>query len=192
MTRVVDWPVELRGVTETVTTTRGPNDRWNAAALGVHAPSDGGPATATTYGRTRTRGNFERRATGYVQFVADPVVFVEAALSVLEREAPVLEAAAAWARVEVERRDQGTDGDADWVEWALRPVEAVVREGTVPTLNRGHGAVVEATVWASRLGVAGYDEGELRDRLSFLEDVVVAAGGEREREAFERLRELHP
>lgn len=192
MTRVVDWPVELRGVTETVTATRGPDGLWNAAALGVHAPTGDEPATATTYGRTRTRGNFERRGAGYVQFVGDPVVFVEAALSVLEREAPVLDAAAAWARVEVVRRDDGSAEGTEWVEWALRPVETVVREGTVPTVNRGHGAVVEATVWASRLGVAGYDEEELRERLAFLEGVVETAGGQREREAFERLRELHP
>ena len=26
------WPVGLRGVTESIVTTYGPNDRWNAAA----------------------------------------------------------------------------------------------------------------------------------------------------------------
>jgi len=186
----VDWPVELRGVTETVTTTFGPNGRWNAAALGVAAPEDGEPATATTWGRTRTRGNFEREGEGYVQFVADPVAFVEAALDVVEFDDPVLDAADAYARVAVERRDRGTEGDTEWVEWALRPVEAVVRGGRVPTINRGHGAAVEASVWASRLGVAGYDDAELRERLEFLADVVEAAGGEREREAMERVRAL--
>ena len=186
-----EWPVDLRGVTETVTTTLGPNGRWNVAALGVQAPaSDGDPATATTWGRTRTRGNFERQGEGYVQFVADPVVFVEAALDVVERDEPVLDAADAWVRVRVERRDEGTEGDTEWVEWALWPVESVVREGRVPTLDRGRAAVVEATVWASRLGVAGYDDGELRERLDFLADVVDAAGDERDREAFERLRAL--
>ena len=37
-----DWPVELTGVTETVVTTLGPNDLWNVAALGVHAPDETG------------------------------------------------------------------------------------------------------------------------------------------------------
>ena len=210
----VAWPAPLRGVTETVTTTRGPEGRWNVAALGVRAPADGGdpategpasgasgasapggpgsdaPATARTWGRTRTRGNFERRGEGYVQFVDDPLVFVQAALGVAERDEPVLPDAAAWARVTARRRAEGVTDGTEWVEWTLRPVEAVVRERRVPTINRGFGAVVEATVWASRLGVEGYDEADLRERLDFLADVVDAAGGERERAAFERLREL--
>lgn len=184
------WPVDLRGVTETVVTTLGPNGRWNAAALGVHAPEEEGAlATARTWGRTRTRGNFARQGEGYVQFVDDPVVFVEAALAISEHDDPVLEAASAWSRVEVRRRAEGSDGGTEWVEWTLRPVETVVREGRVPTLDRGRAAVVEATVWASRLGVEGYDEAELRERIDFLEDVVDAAGGERDRAAFARLRE---
>jgi hypothetical protein len=186
-----DWPVDLRGVTETVVTTLGPNGRWNAAALGVHAPGeDGEHATARTWGRTRTRGNFARQGEGHVQFVADPLVFVEAALSVSEHDDPVLEAAAAWTRVEVRRHAEGSDDGTEWVEWTLRPVETVVREGRVPALSRGRAAVIEATVWVSRLGVEGYDDDELRDRIDFLEGVVEAAGGERDREAFGRLRKL--
>ena len=187
------WPADLRGVTETVTATLGPDGRWNAAALGVHAPAwapGDAPATARTWGRTRTRGNFEREGEGYVQFLDDPRAFVEAALGVLERDEPVLEAAAAWARVEVRRRDEGIEDGTEWVEWSLEPVEAGVERRTVPTIDRGFGAVVEATVWASRLDVAGYDEAELRTRLDFLADVADRAGGDREREAFERLREL--
>jgi hypothetical protein len=184
------WPVELRGVTETVVTTLGPEERWNAAALGVHAPEDGGLATARTWGRTRTRGNFARQGEGYVQFVRDPVLFVEAALGVVERDDPVFEEAHAWVRVEARRREEGSDDGTEWVEWTLRPVETVVREGRVPTIDRGHAAVVEATVWASRLGTPGYDEAELRERLDFLEGVVDAGGGDRERTAFQRLREL--
>lgn len=187
----LEWPVELRGITETVTTTRGPDGDWNAAALGVHAPaSEGAPATARTYGRTRTRINFEREGEGYVQFVQDPVLFVEAALGIVEHEDPVLEAAHAWVRVAVSRRESGVDDGTEWVEWTLRPVEAVVRESPVPTMNRGHAAVVEATVWASRLGVTGYDDDTLHDRIALLGDVVERAGGQRELAAFERLREL--
>ena len=53
-----DWPVDLRGVTESIVATLGPNDRWNMAALGLHAPDDSGePVTATTWGNTRTRRN---------------------------------------------------------------------------------------------------------------------------------------
>lgn len=184
---VADWPVELRGVTETVTTTLGPNGRWNAAALGVHA---GEPATARTWGATRTRGNFQREGEGYVQFTTDPVLFVEAALGIEERDGPVLDAADAWVRVAVERVDSGEAGGTEWVEWSLRPVESVIVAERVQTINRGFGAVVEATVAASRLDVPGYDRETLVGRLEFLADVVDRCGGERELEAFDRLVDL--
>ncbi|MEE6210019.1 DUF447 domain-containing protein [Salarchaeum sp. III] len=185
-----EWPARLRGVTETVVTTRGPNEKWNAAALGVHAPKRGAddantasPATATTWGRTRTRGNFERRGEGYVQFTTDPVLFVEAALSIHETDGPVLDAADAWARVTVERVESGESGGTEWVEWALTPVETAVVREAVATTNRGYYAVVEATVAASRLDVPAYDEDVLRERLDYFADVVERCGGEREREA---------
>lgn len=182
-----DWPVNLRGVTETVTTTLGPNGLWNAAALGVHA---GDPATARTWGATRTRGNFRREGGGYVQFTTDPVLFVEAALGIAERERPVLDEADAWTRVAVERLDDGESDGTEWVEWALRPVESAVVGERVPTINRGFGAVVEATVAASRLGVPGYDRGVLVARLEHLASVVDRCGGDREQVAFERLVDL--
>jgi hypothetical protein len=181
-----EWPVELRGVTESVVTTLGPNERWNVAALGLFS---GDPVTARTWGRTRTRRNFEARGEGYVQFVADPVDFVDAALSIREETEPLLSSADAWAEIEVERLDSGTEGETEWVEWALRPVEAAVERRTVPTTNRGYYAVVEATVAASRLDVGGYDAETLRDRLEYFEAVVERCGGPRERAAFDRLAE---
>jgi hypothetical protein len=176
------WPVALRGVTESVVTTRQPGGAWNAAALGLFA---GDPVTARTWGATRTRRNFERTGEGHVQFVADPEVFVAAALDVHEVEAPVLDAADAWATVAVERLEAGHDGGTEYVEWALRPREAAVERQTVPTVNRGFNAVVEATVAASRLGVPAYDETALRERLEWLAAVVRRCGGPREQSAME-------
>ena len=102
----VGWPARLRGVTESIVTTLGPNDRWNCAALGLLANGghengetgndDGTTAesdslvTARTWGRTRTWRNFREEGKGYVQFVRDPVVFTEAALSIREERSPVL------------------------------------------------------------------------------------------------------
>lgn len=180
------WPVDLRGVTESVVTTLGPNDRWNVAALGLFT---GDPVTARTWGRTRTWRNFRERGEGYVQFTPDPVDFVDAACSVREEDDPLLETASAWARVEVEAIEEGAENGTQWVEWELRPVESAVERRTVPTTNRGYNAVVEATVAASRLGVPGYDDEELRERLAYFADVVERCGGERERLAFDRLRE---
>ncbi|WP_299267921.1 DUF447 domain-containing protein [Halorientalis sp.] len=187
------WPVTLRGVTESVVTTLGPNDRWNIAALGLHAPDgDAGAAssvTARTWGRTRTWRNFRERGGGYVQFISDPHTFAEAAMTVREEADPVLSSADAWARVSVERIDAGEDGDTQWVDWALEPVEAAVERETVPTTNRGYYAVIEATVAASRLDVPAYDRAELESRLDYFADVVERCGGERERTAMELVRD---
>ena len=126
------WPVDLRGITESVVTTLGPNGRWNVAALGLHAPTtdEAGQArgsesvTARTWGRTRTWRNFRERGEGYVQFTRDPELFVAAALTVQEADEPVLDEADAWVRVEVDQQGSDTSGDTEWVEWSLLPVES--------------------------------------------------------------------
>ncbi len=205
------WPAPLRGVTESVVTTLGPDERWNLAALGLEVAPDrseegddgeaqGGTAagaagdapvvTARTWGRTRTRRNFAARGEGYVQFTPDPVAFVDAALGIREVDEPVLESAAAWARVAVERVEEGTSGGTDWVDWRLRPVESVVREESIPVVNRGYNALVEATVVASRLEVPAYDRDVLETRLDALLDVVERCGGPREQTARGRFEEL--
>jgi len=183
-----EWPVEVHGVTESVVTTLGPNGRWNVAALGLFEPADGNGVTARTWGRTRTWRNFTKRGEGYVQFTRDPVDFVDAACSVREEDDPVLDSADAWVRVEVDAVEEGVEGDTQWVEWALSPVESEIERRVVPTTNRGYYAVVEATVAASRLDVPSYDDETLRERLAYFADVVERCGGERERAAFDRLR----
>lgn len=195
---VEGWPARLTGVTETVTATLGPNDRWNQAALGLHAADSSAsdsapgsaPATARSWGRTRTRRNFEARGEGYVQFTRDPVDFVAAALDVHETAAPILESADGWVRVEVEEIDRQRRAGTEMVEWRLRPVEAAVRDRRVPTTSRGYAAVVEATVAASRLGTEAYDDADLVERLGWLETVVEVAGSECERVAFDRIDDL--
>ena len=188
-----DWPVDLRGVTETVVTTLGPNDRWNAAALGVHAPDEGAAAPtaarARTWGRTRTRANVERTGEAYVQFTRDPEAFARAALTIWEHDEPILDSADAWARVAVDRRESGYEGDTEWVDWALDPAETAVIERAVPTTNRGYGAVVEATVAASRLDVPGYDRDRLEARLAYFADVVETCGGPAEQRALVVIRD---
>jgi hypothetical protein len=184
------WPVDLRGVTESVVTTRGPNDLWNAAALGLHAPeTDGDPVTARTYGRTRTWRNFVERGGGVVQFTVDPREFVDAALAVREAPTPVLPNADAWVEVRVEAVASETAGDTTIRTWALEPVENAVLTERVPTVNRGFGAVVDAAVAASRLDVPAYDTSELLDRLRYFADVVERCGGPAERDAFARIDE---
>ncbi|EMA46132.1 DUF447 domain-containing protein [Halococcus saccharolyticus] len=182
-----EWPVALRGVTESVVATLGPNGQWNFAALGLHA---GDPVTARTWGATRTRRNFHEEGEGVVQFLTDPVVFAESALSILERSSPTHPAADAWVRVAVEQVDAGESGGTSWAEWELTPVDSGVETERVPTTNRGYGAVIEATVAASRLDVDAYDTDELRARLDYFSEVVETCGDEREREAMRMVRDL--
>lgn len=182
----VDWPVELRGVTESLVATLGPNGKWNLAALGLHA---GEPVTARTWGRTRTWRNFHEEEEGVVQFLHDPLVFAECALTIQERNSLVHPAANAWVRVAVESVDEGESGDTEWEEWELTPIEAAIEDRIVPTTNRGYGAVIEATVAASRLDVPSYDTDELRERLDYFAEVVGTCGGPRERAAMERIVE---
>ena len=197
-----DWPVRLRGVTESVVTTLGPNNRYNVAALGIHAPSEGaggdaaendadsGHARARTWGRTRTWRNFTERGEGYVQFVRDPVLFVDATMGIREVDDPVLPDAAAWVRVSVEQTGAGSEGETQWVDWRLVPVESNVRRRVVPAFDRGYAAVVEATVAASRLDVDAYDTETLRDRIEYFESVGRRCGGPAVGAAFDRFDEL--
>jgi len=190
-----DWPVDLAGVTESVVATLGPNGLWNLAALGLHAPEHDGrpadaPVRARTWGRTRTWRNFTERGGGVVQFVTDPRDFVDAAATVREEAEPVLGSADAWIDVEVEKVDAGERGGTEWVDWHLRPTDAAVERTDVRTINRGFGAVIDATVAVSRLDVPSYDTEELLTRLRYFADVVDRCGGPAEREAFETLREV--
>jgi hypothetical protein len=197
--RVEGWPTRLSGVTETVVATEGPNGRWNHAALGISPPDDvsaplesgaGSSVVARTFGRTRTRRNFAAGREAYVQFTTDPLDFVEAALGVYETDAPILCSSDAWTLVEVTERDRTAEWNTEIVEWSLRPIETGIRNRSVPTVHRGRAAVFEATVPASRLGIEGYDDGELLTRLESLGAVVDAAGDERAAIAFERIDEL--
>lgn len=181
------WPVPIRGIVETVVATRGPDGRWNLAALGLRA---GDPVGARTWGQTRTRRNFSRRGAGIILFVPDPILFVEAALDIVERADPVPPEADAWAAVSVSPLDRGRTSGTNWVDWAIHPRAGTVHRRRVSTINRGRNAVVEATVAASRLGVSGYDDDVLRRRIDRYGDIVDRCGSDRDVRAFDRLRSL--
>ena len=186
------WPLELRGVTESVVATLGPNDRWNLAALGLHAPEEPGePVTATTWGNTRTRRNFHRQGGGVVLFTVDPVLFVESAMTIREAADPIVEAADAWVEIEAESVASGEEGETRWERWRLEPTADGTVETTRPgSINRGLSAVVDATVAASRLEVSAFDTETLLARLRYFEETVETCGGPRERAAFETLSEV--
>lgn len=183
-----DWPVAITGVTESIVATLGPNERWNMAALGLKAPpKETDPVTARTWGRTRTWRNFTERGSGVVQFTADPQEFVDAAVTIREEDSPVLPGADAWVEIEVTQTDSGTQEGTDWVDWTLGPVSATVRRERIPTINRGFGAVIDATVAVSRLDVEAYPTDVLVDRLVYFAETVDKCGGPNEQAAFATL-----
>lgn len=184
---MTEWPVPLRGVTETVVTTQNEDGSWALAALGVHA---GDPVTARTWGGTRTRHNFDRTGTGYIQFLQDPVTFVDAALGRASLAEPIHESADAWSRVSVDRIETDRSAGTEWVDWKLTPLETTIVEETVPVINRGHAAVIEASIAASRLDVSEYPTDALTTRLDRYERIIRRCGGDRDREALDRIREL--
>lgn len=183
----VTWPLPLDGIVETVTATPQPDGSWNQAALGVRGAAAEDAVRARTWGATRTRRNFARTGQGYVQFLTDPVVFVEAALGIRETTAPVEDAAGAAVEVTVHRHATGTDAGTEWVEWTLTPKSVEVTERTVPHLSRGTAAVVELTVAASRLDVPAYDASSLRDRMAYYARIVGRCGSPRDRAALDRI-----
>ncbi len=182
-----DWPIPLRGVTETIIATQLPDGTWNQAAFGVHA---GDPPWARSWGETTTRRNLARTNHGIIQCLTDPRSLVEAALDTYITDQPVLESTAGWVRVTASVSETGTSGGTEWVEWALHPTASATRQQTVPSLRRAPVAVVEAAVAASRLTVDAYDTTELRDRLAYLETFVNRTGTDRDIQAFDRIVEL--
>jgi hypothetical protein len=182
------WPAALVGITESVVTTRGPNGRWNAAALGLH--SDGAAVTAQTYGRTRTWRNLGADGRGVINFITDPMQFVRAALSVYEPDGAVLSGAAAVVEVTAVATREWTEDSTEMTRWELQPVWATIRRWRLPTYRRGRMAVIDATVAASRLDVPGADEAALHAELQRCADIVARTGSDSDRAAFAEIDEL--
>lgn len=164
-------------------------------------------ATARTW-PSQTRRHLEATGRAYVQFVTDPVAFVAGALDEYRTAAPILETAWAWTAVTatpIRGANTGTDSGTDHMatpgedpetdsptDWALTPEESGRCDQTVPVINRGQAAVIEACVAASRLSVPAYDETDCWEQIDRMESRVQRCGGPRERQAMAYLRALLP
>jgi hypothetical protein len=182
------WPGGITGITETVITTRGPNGRWNAAALGLHRHDAG--VTAQTYGRTRTWRNLRADGRGVINLITDPLQFVRAALSVYEPPAPVLPKTAAVVEVTATAGREWMEEATQMTRWELEPVWVSVRRWRLPTYRRGRIAVIDATVAASRLDVPGEDAAALCDELQRCAEIVERTGSRADRAAFAEIDAL--
>ncbi|MDZ7730096.1 MAG: DUF447 family protein [Natrialbaceae archaeon] len=164
-----------------------PPGTWNSGGTG---PACWRPGDRRLPGARRGPDRISRTAgPDTFQSTTDPVVFVDAALAIVERDAPIHERSQAWAHVTAESIEVGPNGD--WEQWALTPVEATVETRTVPTINRGFGAVIEASVAASRLEIPATDRATSSDGSRTVRAVIERTGGPREREALEHIVSAH-
>lgn len=170
-------------ITETVATTRGDDGTPNAAPMGVRCEE--GRTYAHLWEGSTTLENVRATNEVVVNFTRDPVVYVESALGdgggfVTDGR---LRDADGWVRCEAERVE-GWEGNGGVTRWRLIERKRHVESRVLPTHSRGFASVIEATVHATRLE---FKPG-LRDLYEHHVDVAEKCGGEREREAAERLR----
>jgi len=170
-------------ITETVATTHDGDGTPNAAPMGVRR-DDGGTYAHLWEGSTTLR-NVRATNEVVVNFTRDPVVYVEAALGdgseyVVDGR---LRDADGWVRCDAERVESSDERD-EVTRWRLVERERRTENRVLPTHSRGFASVVEATVHATRLDF----KPELRDLYEHHVGVAERCGGEREREAAERLR----
>ena len=168
-------------ITETVATTHDAEGEPNAAPMGVL--SEDGETYARLWEGSTTLGNVRATNEVVVNFTRDPVVYVESALGdgagfVADGR---LRDADGWVECDAERVDGCEDDEV--TRWNLVERERRIESHVVPTHSRGFASVIEATVHATRLGF----KPELRDLYEHHVDVAERCGGEREREAVERL-----
>ncbi|MFP4188428.1 MAG: DUF447 domain-containing protein [Halobacteriales archaeon] len=171
-------------ITETVATTRDENGAPNAAPMGVRCEDNG--VYAHLWEDSTTLRNVRATNEVVVNFTRDPVVYVESALGdgsgfVVDGH---LRDADGWVRCDA-GRVEGNDVRDEVTRWRLDERERRIEERILPTHSRGFASVVEATVHATRLEF----KPELRELYEHHVEVAEKCGGEREREATDRLRE---
>lgn len=187
---VETWPIELAGVVESIIATEQPDGTWHHAAMGIEAADQPTVATGRTWGETCTARSLRRTDHAVIQFLTDPLVFVEAALGTYRTTAPISTASSAWVQATVTEQATGRTNGTGWTDWQFAPHRGDIREQHVTTVRRGHGAVIDATVAASRLAVPSYDTDRLWERIDYARTVVDRCGNDREQQAVRRLLEL--
>ena len=169
-------------IVETVTTTINPDGTVNCAAMGVEWGDDA--LVIKPYRATRTLRNLQRSGAAVVNLTDDILLFCEAALG--DPQPPtrpaeavagaVLADACSWREVAVDAIDAGGP--------RARVATRVVGRGTgreFVGFNRAAGAVLEASILASRVRMLDADE--IRAELERLQVLVDKTGGPREHEA---------
>jgi uncharacterized protein len=176
-------------ILETIVTTLDPEGRANFAPMGVEWGED--EIVAKPYRETTTFRNLTTHGEAVVNLVDDVSYFVKGALgspSFTSRPAVkvrgvVLDGACSWREIRVK--------EAHTSEPRARFVCEVVHRGVLREFigyNRARGAVLEATILATRTRILPIDE--ILAEVGRLQVIVDKTAGEAEREAMALLRDF--
>ncbi len=175
----------FRGISEVIATTISESGEPNAAPIGII--SDGN-LSARIYTNTQTYANIKATKKMVANIVDDPLLFVLSALMKfpldeirMEKGYPVLKSANAWSVFDCSMEDSPQCATVN-----LRPLKKKILKRSIQPVNRGFNAVIEATIYATRYLVLK-DPKYLR-WINHCEDIVIKCGGEREKEAMQKLK----
>ncbi len=183
-------------ITETISVTYTENKGYNIAPIGVIKKNDG-KTYARFYRGSDTIENVKKSNEIIINFTRDPVVFAEGSLSDRADEKIKngrLEGADAWVKCytelnEIKQIKTQTDKKTDKSkkeEWILKEKEGKILKKRVFSINRGFNAIIEATIYATRLKF----NSNFKEKVDHYIKIAKKCGGERERKAAKIIKEL--
>ena len=177
----------LDGISEVIATTRSDAAVPNAAPIGIIRNHD--RLCVQLFPGSHTRQNASGTEKIVANVIHDPVLYVECTFGDPGPEAfeypdgmdyPVLKRASAWILFECSQ----SKGNI----FELTPVRGVIRNKPLLCINRGKNAVIEALVHATRYRLNG--DARYLDLIGHYDGIVQRCGGDREKEAIARLKEI--
>ncbi len=177
----------LNGISEVIATTRSDSGVPNAAPIGIIWDRD--RLHVQLFPGSHTRQNAARTGKIVANITHDPMMYVECTFEDPGPEAfeypggmdyPVLKRASAWILFECNQ----SKGNM----FELTPIRGVIHDKPMLCINRGKNAVIEALVHATRYRLNG--DAQYLDLIGHYDRIVQRCGGDREKEAIARLKEI--
>ncbi len=177
----------LDGISEVIATTRSDSGIPNAAPIGIIRNRD--RLCVQLFSGSHTRQNAARTGKIVANITHDLMMYVECTFEDPGPEAfeypggmdyPVLKRASAWILFECNQ----SKGNM----FELTPIRGVIHDKPMLCINRGKNAVIEALVHATRYRLNG--DAQYLDLIEHYDRIVQRCGGDREKEAIARLKEI--
>ncbi len=177
----------LDGISEVIATTRSDSGIPNAAPIGIIWNRD--RLHVQLFSGSHTRQNAARTGKIVANITHDLMMYVECTFEDPGPEAfeypggmdyPVLKRASAWILFECNQ----SKGNM----FELTPIRGVIHDKPMLCINRGKNAVIEALVHATRYRLNG--DAQYLDLIRHYDRIVQRCGGDREKEAIARLKEI--